>query len=185
MIVGAPHVGICDAFLFFVLDLPRPVILEPYSKLPLVRQILQSCAALLVPIASAGSKAHNAESSGKGGSSNQTNAVRETILAHKRSFVPAHDAAPITLFSEGITHAGNALLPFFPGAFEGGTPVQPVVLRYGYTYFNGHAFLGSLGTHLARMFIVRAAPAAPSPHRANAACLRRMSCLREPVPTDG
>ena len=52
------------------------------------------------------------------------------------------------LFAEGITHSGRQLLPFFRGAFEGGSPVQPVVLRYPYTYHNAAAwtrpFLDSL-----------------------------------------
>ena len=114
--IAAPHVGASDAFLFVTLGLPRPVILEPYSKICFVRQILQGCGALLVPIVSAGSKA---QTEGKEkGSSSQTNAVRETILAHKRTFEPSsstccNDSAPITLFSEGITHAGCALLPSF------------------------------------------------------------------------
>ena len=157
--IAAPHVGASDAFLFVTLGLPRPVILEPYSKICFVRQILQGCGALLVPIVSAGSKA---QTEGKEkGSSSQTNAVRETILAHKRSFEPSsstccNDSAPITLFSEGITHAGCALLPFFPGAFEGGSSVQPIVVRYHFTHYNAQAFLTTLGSHFGRLLTVRA-----------------------------
>jgi hypothetical protein len=60
------------------------------------------------------------------------------------------------VFSEGITHSGCAVLPFFPGAFEGGSPVQPVVVRYPFTHYNAHAFLTSLVNHFGRLFIVRA-----------------------------
>jgi len=152
VMVAAPHAGSVDGFIFFVLDLPRPVILEPYSKIPFVRQILQACGALLVPLARSDAKQQAPTEKDKG-SSSLTNVVREKITGHKRSFVPAPDAAPICVFSEGITHSGCAVLPFFPGAFEGGSPVQPVVVRYPFTHYNAHAFLTSLVNHFGRLFI--------------------------------
>lgn len=151
VIVAAPHAGMLDGCIFFVLGLPRPVILEPYTKIPVFREVLQVCGALPVPLAGAGSKEQTGGAD-KGSSSTRTNAVREAILTHKRTFTPRADAAPICLYSEGITHAGLALLPFFPGAFEGGTPVQPVIVRYPYKHYAAHAFLSDLGTHAAKLF---------------------------------
>ena len=178
LIVMAPHVGMTDAFVGFILELPRPLILEPYSKMPCARQILQACGALLVPVASAGSKAAADKDKSKGTSS-QTNAVREAILEHKRNFLPGD--TPIALFTEGITHAGTALLPFFPGAFEGGTAVQPLVVRYGHKYYNGHAFLSDLGTHLVRLFAVRAAAHSAAARERCACCICCISYARLPM----
>lgn len=158
---AAPHYGAADAFVFTWLGFPRPVILEPYSKIPVVKQILQSCGALLVPIASStkGMKTTGDSASASGGGGGEkpkgltTNATREAILRHKKEFDPSVDgAAPIVLFSEGITHSGCALLPLFKGAFEGGTAVQPIVVRYHHTHHNAAAFLNfSLGTHFSRL----------------------------------
>jgi len=153
-IAVAPHAGALDGFIFLCLGFPRPVILEPYAKIPVVKQILRAANALLVPIqSSAKSSAVRAVDGG----SKKTNATADAILRHKQSYDPsASGAAPVVLFAEGITHSGRQLLPFFRGAFEGGSPVQPVVLRYPYTYHNAAAwtrpFLDSLGTHLCRMF---------------------------------
>lgn len=176
VIVCAPHVGMTDGYVWMMLDLPRPVILEPYTKIPVVATLLKAASALPVPVASAGSKAANgagkvgpsAAPAPEGASAPATNgapppteplkasataAVRAKILEHKRTFTPGVDDAPIALFPEGITHNGRTLLSFFAGAFEGGSAVQPVVLRYTYTHFNAHAFLSSLPTHLMRLFI--------------------------------
>jgi len=151
----APHAGALDGFIFLCLGFPRPVILEPYARIPVVRQILQAANALLVPIqSSAKSSAVKAVSGG----AKKTNATAEAILRHKQTYEPSRPgAAPVVLFAEGITHSGRQLLPFFRGAFEGGSPVQPVLLRYAYTYHNAAAwtrpFLDSLGMHLGRMLI--------------------------------
>ena len=152
-IAVAPHAGALDGFIFLCLGFPRPVILEPYAKIPVVKQVLRAANALLVPIqSSAKSRAVSAVDGG----AKKTNATADAILRHKQGYEPgAPGAAPVVLFAEGITHSGRQLLPFFRGAFEGGSPVQPVVLRYPYTYHNAAAwtrpFLDSLGTHLGRM----------------------------------
>lgn len=155
-IAVAPHAGALDGFIFLCLGFPRPVILEPYAKIPVVKQILQAANALLVPIQSS-AKSSAVRAVDVGGGAKKTNATADAILRHKRSYDPsASGAAPVVLFAEGITHSGRQLLPFFRGAFEGGSPVQPVVLRYPYRHHNAAAwtrpFLDSLGTHLVRMF---------------------------------
>ena len=38
----APHAGALDGFVFLCLGYPRPVILAPYAKIPVVKQILQA-----------------------------------------------------------------------------------------------------------------------------------------------
>ena len=57
------------------------------------------------------------------------------------------------LLPEGITHNGRSLLRFFPGSFEGGTPIQPVVLSYPFRFFNSHSFLGGTGGHLLSLLL--------------------------------
>ena len=57
------------------------------------------------------------------------------------------------LLPEGITHNGLSLLRFFPGSFEGGTPIQPVVMAYPFRFFNDHAFLGGTAGHLLKLLL--------------------------------
>ena len=59
-----------------------------------------------------------------------TLAVRKAIAAHKQAFNPAvaANAVPLCILPEGTTHSGRTLVKFFSGAFEGGGPVQPVLL---------------------------------------------------------
>ena len=76
-------------------------------------------------------------------------AIRAAILEHKRTFVKGE--MPIMILPEGITHNGLSMLKFFPGSFEGGLPVQPVVFSYPFKYFNTHSFLSDLGTHLIKL----------------------------------
>jgi len=161
VVVCAPHVGMTDAYVWMVLDLPRPVILEPYTKIPVVATLLRAASALPVPVPSA-STMGKTPSSGKlakvassdagpdAKPKSATAAVREKIIEHKRTFVPGD--APIALFPEGITHNGRTILGFFSGGFEGGSTVQPVVIQYQYKHYNGHAFLGSLPEHLMKIF---------------------------------
>ena len=183
--VCAPHVGMTDGLIWMTLGFPRPVILEAYTKIPVVASILSACGALPVPIASAStsaqdrrahasSPAHTDASGADLGAApasgatfaavtgngapvsvrpSATAAIRQKILEHKRSFVPEVDDAPIVLFPEGITHNGRAILTFFPGAFEGGSKVQPVVIRHRFRYFHGHSFLSTLPAHLARLLL--------------------------------
>lgn len=104
-------------------------------------------------------------------------AIRDAIIYSKRKYVAAFALAkggkeamavdadlakavradplarvPLCVFPEGITHAGNSILPFFSGAFEGPAKVQPVLVRMPFRYFNSAAFLSSLGTHIRRLF---------------------------------
>jgi lysophosphatidylcholine acyltransferase/lyso-PAF acetyltransferase len=75
-----------------------------------------------------------------------THAVREAILEHKQRFRPGD--TPIGILPEGSTHNGRGLLTFFSGAFQGGSPVQPVTLRYPFRYHNTAAFLTTLTGHV-------------------------------------
>ena len=88
--------------------------------------------------------------SGKSGGGG-TSEVRAIIQKHKREFVPNSGEPPVMLLPEGSTHNGQSLLKFFSGAFEGGGPMQPVLIKYPYTHFNDAAFLSSLPAHLLRM----------------------------------
>eukprot|EP00908_Phaeocystis_cordata_P011565 Transcript_22477.p3 GENE.Transcript_22477~~Transcript_22477.p3 ORF type:complete len:339 (+),score=159.92 Transcript_22477:2273-3289(+) len=153
---AGPHSGTVDAFVSMCLGLPRPVILEPYTKIPVVREITWACGALPVPIASS-AKDVKSDGGGNGKAAaaekkSSTNATAEAILKYKRSYDPSVATAPIVLFAEGITHSGCQLLPFFRGAFEGGSPVQPVLFRYHFRYHNAAAYLDSLGAHLLGLF---------------------------------
>jgi 1-acyl-sn-glycerol-3-phosphate acyltransferase len=144
-----------------VLGFPRPIIMEAYTKIPVVKTLLRVACALEVPVPSAstigtaeGAKATRATTAASDApkAPSATAAVREKILEHKRTFQPGVDDAPIALFPEGITHNGRTILGFFPGAFEGGSSVQPVVLQYKYRHFNMHAFLSTLPEHLLSLF---------------------------------
>ena len=161
VIVCAPHVGMTDAYLWMVLGFPRPIIMEAYTKIPVVKTLLRVAGALVVPVPSSstigtaeGAKATLAATAASDApkAPSATAAVREKILEHKRTFQPGVDDAPIALFPEGITHNGRTILGFFPGAFEGGSSVQPVVLQYKYRHFNMHAFLSTLPEHLLSLF---------------------------------
>ena len=55
-------------------------------------------------------------------------------------------SAPNSLHSRSI-------VKFFSGAFEGGTPVQPITIQYPFDYYNGGAFLTTLPAHLLKVFL--------------------------------
>lgn len=89
--------------------------------------------------------------SGKSGSA-ATQAVRMAIQEHKQRWSkdgrtrPA--GKPVVILPEGTTHNGHALLRFFSGAFEGGCPVQPIVLSYPHSRSHPAFFDSTLGAHL-------------------------------------
>lgn len=63
--------------------------------------------------------------------------VRRIEYSRKHSSNGSGDAYPhVMLFPEGACTNGKALIAFKPGAFRPGQPVQPVTLRYPYTYYN-------------------------------------------------
>jgi len=84
-----------------------------------------------------------------------TLAVRKAIAAHKQAFNPAvaANAVPLCILPEGTTHSGRTLVKFFSGAFEGGGPVQPVLLSYPYTHFHAAFFGAGMGEHVLRLLL--------------------------------
>ena len=165
IIVAAPHVGLMDGLFFLWHSFPRPVVLEPYTKLPFIASLFVATGGLPVPLkagkpaaatpastsATPTAGAPPAEEAHKG--NKLTNAVRTTILEHKRTFDPLAGRKPIVILPEGVTHNGVNVLKFFTGAFEGGSSVQPIVLSYPFRYFNSPAFLGNTGEHLLKMLL--------------------------------
>ena len=108
-IAVAPHAGALDGFIFLCLGFPRPVILEPYAKIPVVKQVLRAANALLVPIqSSAKSRAVSAVDGG----AKKTNATAEAILKYKRSYDPSVATAPIVLFAAFAAHICEAIYAF-------------------------------------------------------------------------
>ena len=96
IIVAAPHVGLMDGLFFLWHSFPRPVVLEPYTKLPFIASLFVATGGLPVPLkagkpatatpastsATPTAGAPPAEEAHKG--NKLTNAVRTTILEHKR-----------------------------------------------------------------------------------------------------
>ena len=76
-----------------------------------------------------------------------------TPLREQIHFATEKGHKPIVLLPEGTCHNGHALLKFFTGAFEGGGPVQPVILRYPYRRVNAANFYASLGSHMLRLLL--------------------------------
>ena len=190
--VVAPHVGLLDACFFIYRDIPRPIALEPYTKIPLIGWLFRRANGIAVPLPKAtdarkpppGRKidieppdATAADTTSemppvgesKHGSAAKatptTLAVRLAIQQHKKTWEVANGEAskssmnarlasrPILILPEGTTHNGHAILRFFTGAFEGGGPVQPILLQYPQTRFSrgfGSAafFASGLGAHL-------------------------------------
>jgi len=149
----APHTGMLDAFLFMFLGYPRAVILEPYTKIPVVGAVLRAGAALIVPTPS--KKPPAVAASGPAAAPPPTQkasgGVRQKILEHKKGFKTGD--VPIALLPEGTCTSGRQLVTFFEGSFEGGTPVQPVAIRFPFTYYNGVTFITTLPEHLMRAFV--------------------------------
>ena len=82
---------------------------------------------------------------GKKPSSAATAAVRAAIQEHKTAWraSPAASGKPILILPEGSTHNGASMLKFFSGAFEGGGPVQPVLLSYPHTLGDNNGFFAT------------------------------------------
>uniref|UniRef100_A0A7S3B8E1 Phospholipid/glycerol acyltransferase domain-containing protein n=1 Tax=Haptolina ericina TaxID=156174 RepID=A0A7S3B8E1_9EUKA len=132
-----------DAFVAIYIGCPRPVVLAPYAKIPVIGSIMRAVGALLVPLSS--SSKPSSESEGK----SATNAVREALIGHKKSFQPGDIA--VGLFPEGITHNGSSILTFFPGSFEGGGVIQPVTVVYPYMPFNSAFFSTTILDHVRKL----------------------------------
>lgn len=150
----APHTGMLDAFLFMFIGFPRAVILEPYTKIPAVGSILRAGAALVVPTPgkkpAGGGAATSAAAPAPAAAGSKPAGVRQVIAEYKRGF--ATGDVPIALLPEGTCTSGLQLVKFFEGSFEGGAPVQPVAIRFPFTYFNGVTFIDSLPNHILRVF---------------------------------
>lgn len=172
--VVAPHLGLLEAFFFLHHGLPRPIALEPYTKIPVVADLFRACQGIAVPLpcapidkkqaslSPAPDPSHTCEREDgkpreKPRSASATQAVRTAIQAHKQAWstAPAASTKPIVILPEGTTHNGRSLLRFFSGAFEGGMPVQPVLLHFPYTRVNAAHFQTTLAAHLA---VSRATP---------------------------
>lgn len=169
VLVAAPHVGMLEAFFILYCTVPRPIALEPYTKVPVASALFRATNGIAVPLPAAAAEPRKApaaiapahegdvEADGGGGGKrgSSTAGVRAAIAVHKRTFTAGD--APIMLMPEGTTSNGHALLKFFTGAFEGGCAVQPVVLRFPYTHVNAACFpMAGLASHVLRLL---AAPA--------------------------
>ena len=84
-----------------------------------------------------------------------THAVRAAIQAHKAEWAsnPRSEPRPVLILPEGTTHNGHSLLKFFSGAFEGGGPVQPILLKYPYRRVHSAFFSSTLLSHLSTLLI--------------------------------
>ena len=96
--------------------------------------------------------------------SSATTAVKAAIQKHKEDWAASREAGggsggrarrrpPIAILPEGTAHNGKAIIRFFPGAFEGGGPVQPVVMSYPHGRFNSAAFLTTLQSHMGLLLL--------------------------------
>ena len=93
------------------------------------------------------------------GGSSATQAVRAAIQETKRKWLEDLDDAarkaskPILILPEGTTQAGQCLMKFFSGAFEGGGPIQPVLLQYPYSRYNLAFFEKGLPDHIGKLLL--------------------------------
>jgi 1-acyl-sn-glycerol-3-phosphate acyltransferase len=224
--VAAPHLGLLEAFWMMSAGIPRPIALEPYTKIPVVGAIFRAAKGIAVPLPKAmpdnvanklaaqalttttttesrtrvarmsreesgmvpvpvgeGGEGGGGGGGGGGGcgdgivlppplsaaaappagggggrsrSSAATTAVRQAIANHKKLWAQGGQRVagkPIAVMPEGTCHNGHALIRFFSGAFEGGGPVQPVLLSYPYARINSAFFSSSLPHHLGLLFL--------------------------------
>lgn len=159
--VVAPHCGMLEACFFMHRGQPRPIALEPYTKIPVIGGIFKRAQGVAVPLPAATTPGAGGGSKKppRSGGSSATAAVREAIEAHKRKWRDSPPGAkrqkPIGILPEGTTHNGISLLTFFSGAFEGGGPVQPVLMHYPKTCrLNAAYFSSTLGNHLLTLLLV-------------------------------
>ena len=152
--------GMLEAIVMLVVanPLPRPVAIEAYSKLPISRALFKACDGITVKLPVAGSraeaKAHGEAATRVGvadGKAKRPSAVREALEAHRAAWAPGKPG--VAILPEGTTSNGRVLLKFFSGAFEGGAAIQPVVFYCPFTYWNGAAFLTTMGAHIVRMLV--------------------------------
>ena len=169
VLVVAPHCGALDMLFFMAHGLPRPVAKAPYARLPILGALFRAAGGIAVPlpVAPAGAvpscrKVSPKPDEPRGADTvsgaakpsavqSVTHAVREAILEHKQRFKSGD--TPIGILPEGTTHNGCGLLLFFSGAFEGGSPVQPVTLRYPFKRQNSAAFLTTIPSHCLRLLL--------------------------------
>ena len=163
--VVAPHTGLLDALVCLWLSCPRPVAKSAYARLPIVGTLFRALDGIVVSVPSvdmsrqlkknqvAAEEATAPDSIvGKGG----TAAVREAIRVHKQGWDPRLHAIPIAVAPEGTSTNGRCLIRFFPGAFDGKAPVQPMILRHRCSYFNAASLLSSVPAHVLRLLLVPA-----------------------------
>ena len=56
---------------------------------------------------------------------------------YKRNMKPDDVSLPkLIVYPEGTTTSGHQMIRFHLGAFRSGAPIQPIVLRFPYEYFN-------------------------------------------------
>jgi len=157
--LSAPHVGLLDAWLWIYLGPARPMMMEAYTKIPVVSTVFRATRGIVVTkrTESAGWLAgkdggNSVDASSKAKAAAES--AKRAIAQHKEVFdIEAPHEMPLLICPEGHTHSGNSLLHFFPGAFEGGTTLQPVVVVYPYKYFNAAAFVTTLTSHVLRIMM--------------------------------
>ncbi len=161
VMVVAPHLGLLEAFFFLQYKpWPRPIALEPYTKMPIASALFRAADGVAVPLPPAAP--HSPRSVADGAepppparsTSSATASVRTAILEHKKSFGGGASEAPICILPEGTTTNGHSMLRFFSGGFEGGGAVQPVVVSFPYRGLNAAAFpMGGLGAYALRLLL--------------------------------
>jgi len=157
--LSAPHYGMLDAWLWIYLGPLRPMMMEAYTKIPVIGTVFRATRGIAVPKRTDGASwmagkdgGNRTEIADKAKSSAE--AVKAAIAKHKATFdIEAPNEMPLLICPEGVTHGGTQMLQFFAGAFEGGGDVQPVGVTYPSTYFNAGAFISTLPSHLGRILI--------------------------------
>eukprot|EP00002_Diphylleia_rotans_P023161 TRINITY_DN4551_c0_g4_i3.p1 TRINITY_DN4551_c0_g4~~TRINITY_DN4551_c0_g4_i3.p1 ORF type:complete len:190 (+),score=30.54 TRINITY_DN4551_c0_g4_i3:611-1180(+) len=71
----------------------------------------------------------------------------------RRYFTGKTKYPPIVIFPEGTTSNGKALIQFRKGAFLGGVPVTPIILKYSFSTTNPSDVCTNLGPHVIRMIL--------------------------------
>jgi len=73
---------------------------------------------------------------GRGGREKKQSGIAQIIKRQKLYEDKPSDLLPLLVFPEGTTTNGRFLIHFHKGAFSGGYPVQPVLLRFNYQHFS-------------------------------------------------
>jgi len=175
VMVVAPHSGAVELLfgMYFCRPMPKAVMMETYTKLPIIGYFFRLLGGLAVPLPAAGTKAEaqaeaqreqqqqqqstaedpeNAAIAATPKKPTRAAAIREAIKEHKSQWRPGMPA--IGIAPEGTTTNGRVLIKFFTGAFEGGGRVQPVLIQYPYVYWNATAFIdGGFGKHIRNLLL--------------------------------